>query len=147
MKNNPVIDVLLNRKSVRKFKDTKPDRETIETIVRSGMQAPFASQLYSVIYQTEGAIAFHAPLWFLICVDAHKLELFMKQREWDIVTNDLTLLLLGMQRTWLKIWSLPQKAWVWALVFLGKAVSTQNVFFTLRKGIICQNACFQWLSW
>ena len=87
----------MNRKSVRKYTDRKLSKDELDVIVRAGQQAPFASQLYSVLYSTEGPIAFHAPIWFVICVDAYKVERFMKLRGWDIVTNDLTLLLLGMQ--------------------------------------------------
>lgn len=94
---NPTIETLLNRRSVRKYTDRKLSEEELETIVRAGQQAPFASQLCSVIYSTEGPIAFDAPIWFVICVDVHRLERFMKLRGWELVTNDLTLLLLGMQ--------------------------------------------------
>jgi FMN reductase (NADPH) len=97
MITNPVIETLMNRKSVRKYTDRKLSKDELETIVRAGQQAPFASQLYSVLYSTEKPIAFDAAVWFLICVDVHKLERFMRVRGWDIVTNDLTLLLLGMQ--------------------------------------------------
>ena len=97
MITNPTIDTLMNRKSVRKYTDRKLSKDELETIVRAGQQAPFASQLYSVLYSTEKPIAFDAAIWFVICVDVHKLERFMKLRGWDIVTNDLTLLLLGMQ--------------------------------------------------
>ena len=97
MITNQTIETLMNRKSVRKFTDRKLTKDELEVIVRAGQQAPFASQLYSLLYSTEGSIAFNAPIWFVICVDAHKLEQFMKLRGWDIVTNDLTLLLLGMQ--------------------------------------------------
>jgi len=94
---NQTIETLMNRKSVRKYTDRKLSKDELEVIVRAGQQAAFASQLYSVLYSTEGPIAFHAPIWFVICVDAYKVERFMKLRGWDIVTNDLTLLLLGMQ--------------------------------------------------
>lgn len=97
MITNQTIETLMNRRSVRKYTDRKLSKEELETIVRTGQQAPFASQLYSVLYSTEGPIAFKAPIWFVICVDAHKLERFMKLRGWEIVTNDLSLLLLGMQ--------------------------------------------------
>jgi len=97
MITNPVIETLMNRKSVRKYTDRKLRKDEVETIVRAGQQAPFASQLYSVIYSTDGPIAFDAAIWFVICVDVHKMERFMKIRGWDIVTNDLTLLLMGMQ--------------------------------------------------
>ncbi|MBE0431248.1 MAG: nitroreductase family protein [Dehalococcoidia bacterium] len=97
MITNPIIETLMNRRSVRKYADRKLSKEELETIVRAGQQAPFASQLYSVLHSTEVPIAFKASIWFAICVDAHKLERFMRLRGWDIVTNDLSLLLLGMQ--------------------------------------------------
>lgn len=97
MDNNPVLDILMNRRSVRKYRKETPSRETINTIVRAGQQAPFASQLYSVLFSTKGKLPFKAPVWFVICVDAYKLERFMRLRGWQVETNDLTLLLLGMQ--------------------------------------------------
>jgi len=97
MITNETIETLMNRKSVRKYTDRKLSRDELETIVRAGQRAPFASQLYSVLFSTKGSIAFNAPIWFVICVDAYKLERFMKLPGWKIVTNDLTLLLLGMQ--------------------------------------------------
>ncbi len=49
MLTNPVIETMLNRRSVRKYSDQKPTDEVIETIVRAGQQAPFASQLCSLL--------------------------------------------------------------------------------------------------
>lgn len=93
---NPVIQTMLNHKSVRKYTQQKPTDETIQTIVRAGQQAPFASQLYSVLLTRKKA-PFGAPLWFTICVDLYKLERFMKLRGWEMVTNDLSLLFFGIQ--------------------------------------------------
>ena len=39
----------------------------------------------------------NAPLYFTICVDAHRFERIMAQRGWEMATNDLSLLLLGIQ--------------------------------------------------
>jgi hypothetical protein len=64
--------------------------------VRAGQQAPFASQLYSLLLSRKKA-PFGAPLWFTICVDLYKLERFMKLRNWQVVTNDLSLLFFGIQ--------------------------------------------------
>ncbi len=94
--NNPVIQNMLNRRSVRKYKPDKPTDEIIETIVRAGQQAPFASQLYSVLLTRKKA-PYGAPLWFTILVDLYKLERFMKIRGWRTVTNDLSLLFFGIQ--------------------------------------------------
>ncbi|MDO9128340.1 MAG: nitroreductase family protein [Anaerolineales bacterium] len=94
---NQVITTMLNRKSVRKYTAEKPSDEVIQIIVRAGQQAPFASQLYSVLLARKKKAPFGAPLLFTICVDLHKLELFMAKRGWQVVTNDLSLLLFGIQ--------------------------------------------------
>ena len=94
--DNPVIQTLLAHRSVRKFTDQKPTDETIHTIVRAGQQAPFASQLYSVLLTRKKA-PYNAPLWFTICVDLYKLERFMTLRGWKIVSNDLSMLVFGLQ--------------------------------------------------
>ncbi len=94
--DNPVIQTLLAHRSVRKFTDQKPTDETLHTIVRAGQQAPFASQLYSVLLTRKKA-PYNAPLWFTICVDLYKLERFMTLRGWKIVSNDLSMLFFGLQ--------------------------------------------------
>jgi nitroreductase len=98
MINNPVIDTLVSRKSIRKFKEEQPTDEVLHTIVRAGQQAPFAYQLCSVLLsrKTEEN-PFNAPLSFIICVDVHRFELIMARRGWKVGSNDLSLLLLGIQ--------------------------------------------------
>ncbi|PKL26397.1 MAG: hypothetical protein CVV47_00245 [Spirochaetae bacterium HGW-Spirochaetae-3] len=97
MIRNETIDAMMNRRSVRKYTKQAPSDDVVETIVRAGQQAPFASQMYSVLLSRKKKAPFGAPLWFVICVDAYKLERFMKVRGWDVVSNDLSLLLLGLQ--------------------------------------------------
>ncbi len=97
MIHNPTIDLMLQRKSVRKYTDQKPSDEVIETIVRAGQQAPFASQLYSILLTRKKKAPFGAPLWFIICIDLYKLERFMQIRGWEVVTNDIVMLLFGLQ--------------------------------------------------
>ena len=96
MLTNPVIETMLNRRSVRKYTDQAPTDEVIETVVRAGQQAPFASQLCS-LQLTRKKAPFGAPLWFTICVDMHRMELIMAKRGWDVVANDLSMLLFGIQ--------------------------------------------------
>ena len=96
MLSNPVIDTMLQRKSVRKFSDQKPTDEVIETVVRAGQQAPFASQLCSLLLSRKKA-PFGAPLWFTVCVDLHRMELIMAKRGWGMISNDLSMLLFGIQ--------------------------------------------------
>lgn len=98
MINNPVIETMLNRKSIRQYKDESPSDEIIASIVRAGQQAPFASQLCSLLLsRNKEKNPFGAPLLFTICVDFHRMELVMARRNWQLVTNDLSLLLFGIQ--------------------------------------------------
>jgi len=98
MRTNTVIETLLDHRSIRKYNSRKPSAATVRTIVRAGQQAPFSSQLYSVLLsRNRSRNAFHAPLLFTICVDPHKFEAIMARRGWKLVTNDLTLLFFGIQ--------------------------------------------------
>jgi len=98
MKKNAVIKTMLAHKSIRKYADESPSDEVIETMVRAGQQAPFASQCYSILLsRNRERNPWKAPLLFTICVDYHKFERIMAKRGWKIVTNDLTLLLFGIQ--------------------------------------------------
>ena len=98
MKNNPVIQTMLDHKSIRKYTEKSPSDEVIEAVVRAGQQAPFASQYYSVILsRNKERNPWKAPLLFTICVDSHKFERIMAKRNWKLVTNDLTLMLFGIQ--------------------------------------------------
>ena len=95
--SNNVIESMLNRKSIRKYNDEMPTDEVIHTVVRAGQQAPFASQLCSVLLTRKKGIPFGAPLLFTICVDLHRMELIMSKRGWRMVTNDLSMLFFGIQ--------------------------------------------------
>ncbi len=98
MLTNPTIETMLNRKSIRKYKPDMPTDEVIETIVRAGQQAPFASQLCSLLLSRNQADnPFKAPLMFTVCVDSHKWELIMAERDWELQCDDMLLLLLGFQ--------------------------------------------------
>ncbi len=98
MNPNTVIEQMLARKSIRKYTDREPTDEVVETIVRAGQQAPFAAQLGSVLLKRDrDSTPFRAPLLFTVCVDAHRLELIMAKRGWKTRTNDLSLLLFGIQ--------------------------------------------------
>jgi len=97
MKSNPIIESMLNRKSIRKYTDEMPTDEVIHTVVYAGQQAPFASQLCSVLLSRKRGVPFRAPLLFTICVDLHRMELIMARRGWKMVTNDLSILFFGIQ--------------------------------------------------
>src|SRR4030066_634643 len=95
--SNNVIESMLNRKSIRKYNDEMPTDEVVRAVVRAGQQAPFASQLCSVLLTRKKGVPFGAPLLFTICVDLHRMELVMGKRGWQKVTNDLSMLFFGIQ--------------------------------------------------
>lgn len=98
MVSNSVIEVMLGRASTRKYKDEMPTDEVIYTVVRAGMQAPFAAQLYSVLLSRKKKNApWRAPLQFVICVDTHKIEIIMARRNWKMISNNLAVLSFGLQ--------------------------------------------------
>jgi len=98
MLTNPVIEAMLNRKSIRKYKEDQPSEEVIAAIVRAGQQAPFAYQLCSLLLsRKQKKNPFRAPLLFTVCVDSHRHERIMAKRGWKMVTNDLSLLFFGIQ--------------------------------------------------
>ena len=94
---NQVIETMLNHKSIRKYKKEMPADDIIQTIVRAGQQAPFAAQMYSILFTRKGHIPFGAPLLFTICADMHKLSLIMKKRNWEVAANDVSQLLFGIE--------------------------------------------------
>ncbi len=95
--SNEVIETLLSRKSIRKYTDQTPSDEVLQAVVRAGQQAPFASQLCSVLLTRKKGLPYGAPLLFTICVDLHRMELIMHKRDWHKVTNDLSVLFFGIQ--------------------------------------------------
>jgi nitroreductase len=98
MLENQVIKSILNRKSIRRYTNEMPSDEVLETVVRAGQQAPFASQLASLLLRRDPQNnTFNAPLLFTVCVDVHKWELIMERRGWEMVASDSLLMLLGMQ--------------------------------------------------
>ncbi|MFW6141497.1 MAG: nitroreductase family protein [Candidatus Saliniplasma sp.] len=98
MTRNEVIETMLNHRSIREYKEEAPSDEEIESIVKAGQQAPFVSQLYSVILsRTKEEHPFDAPLLFTICADFHKFEKIMEKRGWEPVTNDLSILFFAVQ--------------------------------------------------
>lgn len=98
MIENPVIRTMLEHRSIRSYTADMPSDEVIKTIVRAGQQAPFAHQIYSVLLSRKREKnPFKAPLLFTICVDVQKFERIMARRGWKTVSNDLTLLLFGIE--------------------------------------------------
>ncbi|HUU44447.1 MAG TPA: nitroreductase family protein [Acidobacteriota bacterium] len=95
---NPILESLLNRKSIRKYTDQVPTDEVVQTLARAAQQAPFATQSCSLLLtRRREKHPFRAPLFFTICADHHRLGLIMAKRNWRIVTNDAMLFFYGLQ--------------------------------------------------
>lgn len=98
MISNPVIDVMMNRRSIRKYREDQPSDEVVETVVRAGQQAPFAMQMGSVLLSREiERNVFSAPLLFTICVDVYRMEKVMEKRGWKRKASDIYTLIFGIQ--------------------------------------------------
>lgn len=98
MITNPVVEAMMQRKSIRKYTEQMPSDEIIETIVRCGQQAPFAAQLGSLLLsRDQKEHPFNAPLLFTILIDVHRLERVMERRSWDRASSDEAILLFGAQ--------------------------------------------------
>lgn len=98
MIRNPVIDAMMNRRSIRKFTDRELTEEEILAVVRAGQQAPFAMQMGSVIMQRNRKTnAFGAPVQFIILCDIHRMERVMEMRGWKRKASDVHSLLFAAQ--------------------------------------------------
>lgn len=89
---NPTLNTLLNRKSIRKYRQGPVPRELINKIVEAGQRAPTACgmQAYSFILITDNKLREEickiigkqgcmeeAPVWMIVCADmARQLKLF-----------------------------------------------------------------------
>ena len=45
-----LFEVINNRRSIRKFTEEPVTTETLNLILEAGIKAPFAAQLYSIVY-------------------------------------------------------------------------------------------------
>lgn len=98
MIQNETIKTLMSHRSIRKYTDKVPSVEIVETVVKAGQQAAFAGQLGSVIISRDKSKhPFSAPLYFIICVDIHRMKKVMEKRNWDLVSCDLAMFMFGVQ--------------------------------------------------
>ncbi len=98
IQKNQVIELLLNHKSIRKYEDKIVPDNIVRTIIKAGQQAAFAFQAYSVLLsRKKEKHPFHAPLYFIICIDLHKIGKIMEKRNWKLIMSDVSCLVLGLQ--------------------------------------------------
>lgn len=95
--SNEVTELMLNHRSVRKYKKDCPPDELVRSILRAGQQAAFAYQGYSFLMTKKGNIPFKAPILITACIDLNKFSRIMKKRGWALKQNDIAQLLFGLQ--------------------------------------------------
>jgi nitroreductase len=91
---NPVIENIMTRTSIRKFKDTPVEKDKIDAILHAGMAAPSAvnSQPWHFVVVTDPHILskiaqYRSPLAIVVCGDMHKFVSMGK--EWWIADTSL----------------------------------------------------------
>jgi nitroreductase len=106
--DNPVMENLMTRASVRRFSEREVSDELIEKIVRAGQQAPFTGQMYSVIATKNpqvrekmaelfGPLPRMGNVFMLICVDFARLERFIAAKGRTNSFDDLWMMIFGIQ--------------------------------------------------
>lgn len=106
--DNPVMENLLTRASVRRFSEQPIEKGIIEKIVAAGQQAPFTGQMYSVVVTQDAELkekmsSFFGPLpkngdtFMLICVDFDRLEKFIAAKGRSNSFDDYWMMILGIQ--------------------------------------------------
>ena len=106
--DNPVMENLMTRASVRRFTEQEISEETIAKLVRAGQQAPFTGQMYSVIVTKDslqkekmagyfGALPRLGNVFMLICVDFARLERFIKAKGRENSYEDQRMMIMGIQ--------------------------------------------------
>ena len=100
-----LIDLMHNRRSVRKFLDKPVNDEILFKILNAGIRAPFAAQLCSMVYTRDkdkikeyGMGAYPTTdVLILFFVDARRLDKIIAQRGYTYDADDTMLLWLGIQ--------------------------------------------------
>lgn len=126
-----MFKIINNRRSIRKFTEKPITNDVLENILRAGIRAPFAAQLYSIIYTRDqekmkklkiGAYS-STKLLMIFLVDFRKIEKIVKQRNYKKDYDDGMLLWLGIQDASLVVENVILAAEAYGLgsVLLGSA--------------------------
>ena len=108
MFDNPIMENLMTRASVRRFTDQEILDELVEKIVRAGQQAPFTGQMYSVIATKKsdikekvsellGPLPKQGSVFMAICVDFARLERFIDAKGRTNSFDDQWMMIFGIQ--------------------------------------------------
>ena len=100
-----LFEVINTRRSIRKFTDEPITTETLNQILEAGIKAPFAAQLYTIVYTRDkekmkklhiGAYS-TTQLLMIFLIDFRKIEKIIAQRNYQYDYDDGMLLWLAIQ--------------------------------------------------
>lgn len=100
-----IFEIIHNRRSIRKFLDKDIPDDVVKGILEAGIRAPFAAQLYSIVYTRDpekikkyktGAYP-TTKLLMVFLVDFRKLEKIIKHKEYEYKYDDTMSLWLAVQ--------------------------------------------------
>lgn len=110
MPENPVVDVLMSRRSIRRFQDRNVSEEQVRAIVQAGQRAPAAGEFCSVVWvrsrekrdELEALlprfpICRNAPVALIVCVDFNKVEKVVRLGGREMSHDSLMLFLCAVQ--------------------------------------------------
>ncbi len=99
-----IFKIIHNRRSIRKFTNKPISDEILETLLKAGVRAPFAAQLYSIIYtrnpekmKIKCGVYSTTKLLMIFFVDARKIEKIITQRGYIYDYDDINLIWLAIQ--------------------------------------------------
>lgn len=103
--SSDLFEVINNRRSIRKFTEKPITDEILNQILEAGIKAPFAAQLYSIVYTRDKekmkklkiGVYSSTQLLMIFLVDFRKIEKIITQRNYQYDYDDGMLLWLGIQ--------------------------------------------------
>jgi nitroreductase len=105
IKTKDIFDIIYQRRSIRKFLDKEIPDEVLTSIFEAGIRAPFAAQLYSIVYTKDpekikkyktGAYPTTKVLMVFL-VDFRKIEKIIEHKKYQYDFDDTMLLWLAIQ--------------------------------------------------
>lgn len=101
-----LFGVIHNRRSIRKFTDQAVPNFVLEKILKTGIRAPFAAQLYSIVYTRDKekmkqlkkmGVYPTTQILMVFLIDCRKIEKIILQRGYEYDYDDSMLLWLAIQ--------------------------------------------------
>jgi nitroreductase len=99
-----IFKIIHNRRSLRKFTDKPISDDILEKLLKAGVRAPFAAQLYSIVYTRDPkkmkikcGVYPTTKLLMIFFIDAYKIEKIINKRGYQYDYDDGFLIWLAIQ--------------------------------------------------